>query len=51
MFCVIMSFLYRSVWVTSSLDVFRLNEDGLRIIIYYNNIVYCLKHLFQARAI
>ena len=46
-----MSFLYRSVWVSSSLHVIRLNEDCLRIIMYYNNIVYCLKHLFQARAI
>jgi len=51
MFCVIMSFLYRSLWVSSSLHVFRLNEDGWRIIMYYNNIVYCLQHLFQAPAI
>jgi hypothetical protein len=51
MFCVIMSFLYRSLWVCSSLRVFRLNEDGLQIIVSYNNIVYCLQHLFQAPAI
>jgi hypothetical protein len=51
MFCVIMSFLYRSVWVSSSLHVFRLNEDGLRIITYYSNIVFCVKRLFQARDI
>jgi len=43
--------MFRSVWISSSLHVFRLNEDDLRIIMYYNNIVYCLKHRFQARAI
>ena len=43
-----MSFMYRSIWVSSSLHVFRLNEDGLRIIMYYNNIVYGLKRNYRA---